>query len=218
MTLKIYKEFTAGGFLIIPHVLVNSIDANANILLSRLITEFNYAVNNHYNFDTEFLASYTYLMRTLGLNEKELHKAISTLIDLQFIKIFNPKIEDTIAIRMYTENILAFKEQEYERKMYASWDSGLNVIQNPKHKKTHFCNSTNEIIKIINEHTSKQLPLILYVQLDSDICQYEQKTKSSVLSNKEFLDNLLESLRNNTFDEISLVKSTMILYQKLDNC
>ena len=42
--------------------------------------------------------------------------------------------------------------------------------------------------------------------------------KSSVLSNKEFLDNLLESLRNNTFDEISLVKNSMILYQNLDNC
>jgi len=97
MTIDMYNEFAAGGCLLIPHILVKVLSANTCVLLSRLISEYNYANNHKLNRDNDFLSSFSHLKNILGFNDEELNIALNDLIKIGFISIFPSGILKPIA-------------------------------------------------------------------------------------------------------------------------
>ena len=131
MTIRIYKDFSQGGFLIAPYIFVKTLQPVCTLVLSAIISEFNYAHNNKLNYNEDFLCNAKRMSEYLGINETELSTAINKLQDLNFINIFNANIEDTLYIRVFQDEIINYKLQQEKNNFFGKWDDGLKRCQNP---------------------------------------------------------------------------------------
>ena len=95
MTIKIYKDFSQGGFLMAPYIFIKTLQPTCTLVLSAIISEFNYAHNNRLNYNNDFLCNAKRMSEYLRLDEEDLSTAINRLQKLNFINIFNANIEDT---------------------------------------------------------------------------------------------------------------------------
>ena len=55
MSISLYKEYSEGGYIMLPYILLKVLDAITITILSRFITELNYAQKNKLNFYDDFL-------------------------------------------------------------------------------------------------------------------------------------------------------------------
>lgn len=182
MTINMYNEFKEGGFLMVPHVFAKVLSGNTCLLLSRLISEYNYANNKNLNYYNDFLTSYTHLKDVLGFSDSELNESMKELVNLGFIEKFNLSIENVIYIRVFEKNILDFKEEQTLNSYYTKWDSGLTSVLNPIDKQTKFCDTVNEIKKFFDERLENPstIPMIMYVYLNSAVYNLENKLQQKV--------------------------------------
>jgi len=182
MTINMYNEFKEGGFLMVPHVFAKVLSGNTCLLLSRLISEYNYANNRNLNYYDDFLTSYTHLKDVLGFSDSELNESMKELVNLGFINKFNSSIENVIYIRVFEKNILDFKEEQTLNSYYTKWDSGLTSVLNPIDKQTKFCDTVNEIKKFFDERLENPstIPMVMYSYLDSAVSSFENKVQQKV--------------------------------------
>jgi DNA-binding Lrp family transcriptional regulator len=182
MTINTYNEFKEGGFLMVPHIFAKVLSGNTCLLLSRLVSEYNYANNNRLNFYNDFLTNYSHLKDVLGFSDSELNESMKELVNLGFIEKFNLSIENVIYIRVFEKNILDFKEEQTLNSYYTKWDSGLTSVLNPIDKQTKFCDTVNEIKKFFDERLENPstIPMIMYVYLNSAVYNLENKLQQKV--------------------------------------
>lgn len=182
MTISMFYRFKEDGFLMVPHVFAKVLSGNTCLLLSRLISEYNYANNKNLNYYNDFLTSYTHLKDVLGFSDSELNESMKELVDLGFINKFNSSIENVIYIRVFEKNILDFKEEQTLNSYYTKWDSGLTSVLNPIDKQTKFCDTVNEIKKFFDERLENPstIPMVMYSYLDSAVSSFENKVQQKV--------------------------------------
>ena len=162
-------------------------------ILSRFITELNYAQKNKLNYGSDFLCDLDKMANLLGLSKEDFQRHLEKLENLKFIKVFNSNIEDTSYIRVYQDNIIAFKKEQEDKLHFGSWDDGLKRSQNPIHKATNFSDSTNFIKNFLDERLKdpEAIPLIAYCYLDAVLIDFENE-----YGDIKKLSDLLQALTN----------------------
>lgn len=210
MSNSLYKEYSEGGYIMLPYILLKVLDAITITILSRFITELNYAQKNKLNFYDDFLCDLNKMANLLGLSKEEFQEHLKELKDLKFIEVFNSHIEDASYIRVYQDNIINFKKEQEEKLHYGSWDDGLKRSQNPIHKTANFSDSTNFIKNFLDERLKEpeSIPLIMYCYLNAILIDFENQYGDI----RKFPD-LLEILTNYVLDT---QKNTSIYYNPKD--
>lgn len=209
MTINMYNEFKEGGFLMVPHVFAKVLSGNTCLLLSRLISEYNYANNKNLNYYDDFLTSYTHLKDVLGFSDSELKESMKELVNLGFIKKFNLSIENVIYIRVFEKNILDFKEEQTLNSYYTKWDSGLTSVLNPIDKQTKFCDTVNEIKKFFDERLENPstIPMIMYLYLDAVVDEFDTAQIDLIeeLDMYSYMYSLVQNKKFNAYDFEKLI-------------
>ncbi len=202
MTIKIYKDFSNSGFLMAPYIFVKTLQPVCTLVLSAIISEFNYAHNNKLNYNDDFLCNTKRMSEYLGLNDKDLSTAINKLQDLNFINIFNAHIEDTLYIRVFQDEIINYKLEQEKINFFGKWDDGLYRCQNPIHKKTTFLDSTNKIKEFLEEHTNfyEKIPMVMYSYLDDVVRKYETIKGKSIFTVSDIKDYMFKMVQEKDYD------------------
>ena len=192
MTVSVWNIQKLGGFIITAYSFSMSLGALKASILGQAISEFNHAHNNNLTFYDDFLFSPKRMSRYLGIAEDVLMQELYALADMNLIKVFNSDIEDTMYMRVHQQEIIDFKSKVETEYMYGAWNDGLFRCQNPIHKRTHFCNSVEQIKNYLDEHMKEpeQIPLVMYSYASSVIEDFENKTGQSILSNSAITNSL----------------------------
>ena len=216
MTIKIYKDFSQGGFLMAPYIFIKTLQPTCTLVLSAIISEFNYAHNNRLNYNNDFLCNAKRMSEYLRLDEEDLSTAINRLQKLNFINIFNANIEDTLYIRVFQDEIIKYKLKQEKINFFGKWDDGLKRCQNPIHKKTTFLDSTNKIKEFLEEHTNyyEKIPMVMYSYLDDVVREYETTKGESIFTISDIKDYMFKMAQEKDYD-IYLFEAFMNTINKL---
>ena len=215
MTIKIYKDFSQGGFLMVPYIFVKTLQPTCALVLSAIISEFNFAHNNKLNYNDDFLCNSKRMSEYLGLNEEKLNIELNKLEDLNFICIFDSYIEDTLYVRVYQDEIIKYKLEQEKINFFGKWDDGLKRCQNPVHKKTTFLDSTNKIRKFLEEHSNfyEKIPMIMYSDLNDVVEYYENKKGKSVFTVSNLQEYMFNMVQEKDFDTHSFEICVNAIYK-----
>jgi len=216
MTIDIWNDFKAGGFVMGVYTFLRALDTITALVLCQLISEYNHAYNNNLNYYDDFLCKPKRIIDFLGITYEELITALDELEDKNFLFYDNAYIEDTFIIMLFPSEIIKFKKDMERKYFFKAWDDGLISSQNPMYKTTNFETSTYNIKKFIDEHTKNPnaIPIIAYSSLNSYIRDYEKNGKNicEISDIKECVYNILSKNNFNqyVFEELICIIDKLV--------
>ena len=221
MAIEIFNEIKTGGFVILPYDLLQCLEADDLVVLWQIIAELNNAEKNNLNLFNDILCDTERMAKYLGIDIEYLNSILENLQEQKFIVCFDSHIENTIYIRVNTDEIINFKKTANAKKGFINWDDGLNISQNPLHKKNCFNQSTLNIKKFIESHIKniETVPLVAYSYLHDCIKSYENKygeITSSINNLDKYLLDMVSKPDFNRYDVMDLSDAISRLSEKDD--
>lgn len=129
--MTLLKKINGLGYLQLGYSLLKSLGWQEAIILSRLITEKNYAISNN-NYCNDFFIDLKEIEEALGFDVDTIIDGLCKLRDSGFISINNSFYQDRYLVHLLDEEIINYvKNAEYENN-FEAWDACLNKTQRPK--------------------------------------------------------------------------------------
>lgn len=208
MAIKIWKNYTESGYVMLSYSFLRALGATNAIVLAQVLAEYNHAYNKGFSAFNSFFTSTKRMAAYLGMEEKALDKALNRLSYLGLIFYLESHIDGLRLISVAEDSILEYKLNAEAQYMYADWDTGLMRLQNPVNNLEEFSCAAQLLKEFIDSYFNKEnaLPTIAYSICETNFRSYERDGVSQFWGIPDIKERLRIFLGSGPLDVESLCR------------